>query len=848
MPPVWFLTQIKIGRKYSVRLRVSTTSRSVLSITVPLREDSGSLPPDTACFHCGLPVTTAGEFRIGTADGPREFCCAGCLAVSEVISAGGMERYYALRDAPGNRPEAVDRQEFLVYDHPRLQQGWLVRKHHHAEAEFLVDGIACAACVWLIEHWLSRLPGVESVHVNFSTHRLGIRWDPSRTRVSDLLMAVHRVGYRALPYTREARRSLEESQRRELLKRVGVAAALGMQVMVISVALYAGDWFGIEPALADFLRRVNLLLALPIVGYAAQPFFRGAWRGIRSRSPGMDLPVSLGIGLAFAGSLWATVTGRGDVYYDSIAMFVFFLLGARYLELGARLKGARAMDALAAVVPGTARRRRDDNTLETVPAAETEAGERLLVRAGEVVPADGVIDEGASSFDESLMTGEDRPVSRGPGDPVMAGSVNISQPVTVTITSRPGATVLDSILRLAERAHGDKPRIARLAERVSRWFVLGVVLLASAVAVSGLWLGNPAWLPTTIAILVVTCPCALSLATPLALHAGTGNLVRRGVHVVRGHALETLNRADHVVFDKTGTLTRAAMTLDRITTPGQMDSGEALRIAAALEQESTHPLARPLLEAAGDGPLPPVTDFVNVQGRGVLGRVDGKDYRLGSAAFVAESTDGLPSGEGAEACADDADSLVMLGEASGLAATFRFRDEIRPGAPGLVRQLRAEGAGISLLSGDRPGAVRRIAREAGIDDARGGCLPQQKLDALDTLIAEGRVVAMVGDGINDAPALARAHLGVAMARNVNLASASADMVITAEDLGALGDARRIARRTFRIIRQNITWALAYNILAVPAALAGMVPPWLAGIGMSLSSVVVVLNASRLGRA
>lgn len=845
------MTQIKIGRISSVRLPVTTARESSLNIAVPAGENPAGSPSDasgTACFHCGLPVPAAGEFRTRAPEGHRAFCCAGCLTVSETIRAGGLERYYALRDVPGNRPDAVDHQQFLVYDNPGLQQGWLTRKDHHLQAEFLVDGIACAACVWLIESWLSRLPGVESIEVNFSTHRLEVCWDPSRTRVSDLLMAVHRVGYRALPYTREARRSLQEDQRRELLKRLGVAAAFGMQVMVISVALYAGDWFGIETGLADFLRRVNLLLVLPIVGYAAQPFFRGAWRGIRRRSPGMDLPVSLGIGLAFAGSLWATVSGHGDIYCDSIAMFVFFLLGARYLELGARLQGSRAMDALAGVVPATARRRRADNTLETVPATETEVGDRLLVRAGEVAPADGVVDEGASEFDESLLTGEDRPVPRGIGDPVMAGSVNISQPVTIAITARPGATVLDSILRLAERSQADKPRISRLAEQVSRWFVLGVVLLAAATAGLGLWLGDPVWLPTTIAVLVVTCPCALSLATPLALHAGTGSLVRRGVHVIRSHALETLNRVDHMVFDKTGTLTRGEMTLDRITTPGDLDAPQALRIAAALEQGVCHPLSRPLLEAAGDGPLPPVTDSVHVPGRGICGRVEGKDYRLGSAAFVAETVgDAYPDGTAGDS-ADTPDSLVLLGDASGLLATFRLRDEIRPGARGLVGQLRSAGLGISLLSGDRPAAVDFLAGEVGIEDARGGCLPEQKLSELDVLTADGKVVAMVGDGVNDAPALARAHLGVAMARNVNLAAANADMVIAADDLRVIADARNIARRTFRIIRQNIVWALAYNILAVPAALAGMVPPWLAGIGMSLSSVVVVLNASRLTRA
>lgn len=800
----------------------------------------------TACFHCGLPVNTRGEFSRTSGSETREFCCAGCQAVSEIISAGGLERYYALRDTPGNRPQEIERSRFEVYDNPNLQQGWLTLREGEAEAEFLVEGIACAACAWLIENWLRRMDGVHLADVNFSTHRLTVRWDPARVRVSDLLLGVHQVGYTALPYTREARKSLQEGQRRELLKRLGVAAALGMQIMVISVALYAGDWFGIEPGLESFLKRVNLLLVLPILVYAAQPFFRGAWRGLRSGAPGMDLPVSLGITLAFIGSVWATVSGRGEVYYDSIAMFVFFLLGARFLELGSRLRGARALDSLAAVVPDTARRLRADGSVESIPATEAALDDRLLVRVGEVVPADGVVTAGESGFDESLMTGEDRPVSRAVGDPVMAGSVNVSQPVTIAVTRCAGSTALDSILRLAERSHSHKPRISRLAERVSRWFVVGVILLAVAVAGFGLWTGDPAWLPTTIAVLVVTCPCALSLATPLALSAGAGSLVRRGVHVTRGHALETLNRIDHVVFDKTGTLTRGRLMLEDTLAPGAMAADEAIRIAASLEQGASHPLATALIEAARGNGLHPVSRFNHTPGGGISGWIGGREFRLGSVAFAA------PEGSTDVNLADldqwaSGGSVALLADADGVLAAFRFRDEIRPGAADLVRHLEHDAIGVSLLSGDRPGAVAHVAESVGIPDWQAGRLPDEKLAGLDRLIDGGQVVAMVGDGINDAPALSRAHLGIAIARNVNLAAANADIVVTADDLDVLADARRLAARTFHIIRQNLAWALAYNILAVPAALAGMVPPWLAGIGMSLSSVVVVLNASRLNR-
>ena len=825
-----------------------------------------------ACFHCGLPVITAGEFVDIQGNEPRQFCCAGCMAVASVISGAGLERYYRLRDAPGQKPDQQEQDEYVVFDNDLLQKTWVRKTGEDCQAQFLVDGISCAACVWLIENWLTRLPGIKSADINFSTNRLALEWDPRQIRVSEILQEIHKIGYQALPYTREARIELLDRQRSLLLKRLGVAAALGMQVMVISVALYAGDWFGMDPAIAGFLKKVNLLLVIPVLLYSARPFFQGAWRSLKTRSPGMDLSVSLGIGLAFLGSLWATIYQRGDVYYDSVVMFVFFLLAARYLELSSRIKGSRLMEPLASIVPATATRIvgiGDGASTRNVAVAELTRDDRVLVGLGQVVPADGIILNRQSRFDESLLTGESVPVPRKMGDQVLAGSINIEQPVTIRITSRPGDTVLSSILRLADLANISKPRITRLAERISGWFVLSIISVATLVAARGIWAGDSQWLPVTIAILVVTCPCALSLATPLALVAGANSLMHHGVYVVSSHALETLNRVNHFVFDKTGTLTLGEPDVDQVYPLASVDREQCLMIAASLEQGSSHPLGKSLLRAAQHLQLRFARDATFYPGCGLCASLDDtspgdkstgtaspdsespatRTYCLGSIDFIRSRMNRLSwrslERDFQRKVNDEEQPAIVLAGTDGPVAVITFTDKIRTGAGEFISYLKRQHIPSCLMSGDRDAPARSVADRLGIEEVHSSCKPKHKLCLLDQLIDQGKIVAMVGDGINDAPAMSKAHLAIALARNINLASANADMVLANSDLGVLIAARRVAQKTFAIIRQNIAWALLYNTCAIPAALLGYVPPWLAGIGMSLSSVIVVLNASRL---
>ena len=438
-----------------------------------------------------------------------------------------------------------------------MQIGW-VTEGSTMSAEILVEGIHCAACIWLIENWLMQLPGAHSAYVNLSQSRLSIKWSADQLKVSDIFRQLEKIGYGARPFSQSTKQALLNKQRHTLLKQLGIAAVFGMQVMVISVALYSGEWFGIEPTMRQFLERVNLLLILPVLFYSARPFFSGAIKNLKSRTAGMDLPISLGLTLAFLGSIWASLSHTGDIYYDSIAMFVFFLLGARYLELNARIKGSTAMDMLASATPEYATLYSTDDQSKkfiTIPVAELNIDDCILVKPGEVLPADGILFDQSSTFDESLLTGEHIPILRTKGDQVLSGSINIEQAVSIRVNKQPENSTLSSILRMAQSSNQDKPRIAMLSEVVASRFVVVILFLASIVAIGGLIIGSEAWLTTTISVLVVTCPCALSLATPLAISASINTMMRKGVFIAKQHALETLTKVDHAVFDKTGTLT-----------------------------------------------------------------------------------------------------------------------------------------------------------------------------------------------------------------------------------------------------------------------------------------------------
>lgn len=805
-----------------------------------------------SCYHCGLPVPASANYHVEILGESRPMCCRGCQAVAQAIVDGGMADFYRYRS--GSSPTGRELvpaflREVEVYDNPLLQQQFVRRGGEGEgedirEADLILEGIVCAACVWLNERHLAALPGVLAVSVNYSTHRARVKWDNRQLQLSDILKAISAIGYLAHPYDPDRQQQLIEKERRALLKRLGLAGVLGMQVMMIAVALYFGAFSGIEDNFRALFHWLSLGLTLPVLLYSAAPFYRAAWRDLRHRQAGMDVPVALGMSIAFAGSAWTTLTGQGEVYFDSVVMFCFFLLAGRYFELAARKRAAEASEQLVHMTPAMATRLDAAGNEEVVAVVELAVGDRLRVRPGEAVPADGEILAGRASLDEALLTGESMPVARGVGDAVVGGSVNIDSPIEIRVTRTGQDSVLAGILRLLDRAQTEKPALTRLADRTAAWFVLGVLLLAVAVAIAWWWYDPAHWLPVTVAVLVVTCPCALSLATPTAVTAATGQLTRQGMLATRGHALETLARASHIVFDKTGTLTVGKPELLAIELLGDSSRQQVHTWAAALERHSEHPLAQAVCSGITQDVVQ-ASDVRSVPGAGIEGVIDGARYALGTIEFVGTCLSLAQSPQRPVDQDQAGRTLVVFARDDGWLAWLAFGDTLRPDALQLVQTLQADGRTVCLLSGDHLAPVSAVAAQLGIDCLYAGLNPDGKLQRLRQWQARGAVVAMVGDGINDAPVLAAAQVSIAMGSGTQLAAASADMVLLSDRLMVLAETLRTARKTLRIIRQNLVWAIVYNLLALPAAALGLVAPWMAALGMSMSSLLVVGNALRL---
>jgi P-type Cu2+ transporter len=804
------------------------------------------------CYHCGLPVPPGTDFPVEIDGRQREMCCAGCQAVAQAIVAGGLGDYYRHRDAMPESPrEAIPQalQDLGLFDHPDVQKNF-VRPvgEHEKEAALILEGITCSACVWLNEQHIARQPGVTAVDINYATRRARVRWDERRIKLSEILEAIAAIGYRAHPYDAARSELLAQKERRGALWRLFVAGFGMMQVMMYAIPVYLAEEGTMTPDIEQLMRWASLVLTLPVIFYSAAPFFRNAWRDLRFRRIGMDVPVALGVGAAFLASVWATLTAAGEVYFDSVTMFVFFLLGGRFLEMVARQKAARGVEALARALPAFAARFvvYPGGELDRVAVADLAAGDIVLVKPGEVMPADGVVIEGDSKADESLLTGESRAVPKGHGDSVTGGSVNIGSPLTVRVERVGESTRLASIQRLMERAAAEKPKIVETADRIAARFVGALLILAVVAGGLWWWLDPSRALWVFVAVLVVSCPCALSLATPAALTVATGTLSRHGVLVTRGHAIEALARATHFVFDKTGTLTEGRPVLVDTLTFDRMAPPEALSVAAAMEFGSEHPIGRALREAADTPPTLPVGDIRVVTGQGVEARLAERRLRLGNPEFAAAPHGAaLPEAPGQWLAGGD--TVVALADEQGWLALFRLSDRPRSGAVEALAALKAQGIELSALSGDAPETVAKVAADLGIASARGGMTPEGKHDAIRRLQDTGALVAMVGDGVNDAPVLAQAHVSIAMGGGTDLARGQGDVVLLSNDLGNLSTGVAVARETLRVIRQNLVWAFAYNLIAIPLAMAGWVTPWMAGIGMSASSLLVVLNALRLQR-
>jgi P-type Cu2+ transporter len=805
------------------------------------------------CYHCGLPIPAGVSLFESVSGAPRAMCCRGCQAVASTIAAHGLAGYYETRDALPETPREATpaaMRELAFYDQPSVQRDVVSQQTpgqaDRIEAALLLEGIRCGACVWLIEHRLRALPGVEAFTINFATQRARVVWNGGRIRLSEILAAVGEIGYRATPYDAGRSEAAFRLQRNDYLKRLFVAGFGMMQVMMYAVPVYLATAGSMDPDLEQLMRWASLMLTVPVVFYSAWPIFHNAMRDIRAGRAGMDVPVALGIAVAFSASAIATATGGGQIYFDSISMFVFLLLGARFFEFLARRRAAAGIERLTQSAPAIAQRLIDfpsSLTAESVPALSLVAGDHVLVGPGGNFPADGVVVSGDGSVDESLLTGESMPVRKNSGSPLIGGAINLDAPFVMRVIHAGAATRLAAIVRLLDRALSEKPHIVVLADRVAVHFVTALLFVTLATGIVWLLL-DPARAPWVIvAVLVVTCPCALSLATPAALAAATAKLAAAGALVTRGHAIETLARADCFVFDKTGTLTMGNMRLAHTVTLGELDAHACVLLAAAMEQGVEHPIARAIRAAAAA--LPEVPEKVRVtQGAGIEATVGGLRHRVGSPDFVAALT-GTALPDCSVVRGGYGHTVVALGNEQGWLAAFTVGDSMRTGAPALVDSLLASGARIVLLSGDARGAVEHVADALHIADRRYAMSPEDKHAAVVELQKSGAVVAMVGDGVNDAPVLAQAQVSVAIGAGAALAHASADMVLLNPDLSTLAEAVAISHRCMQVIRQNLAWALAYNAVALPLAIGGWLTPWLAGIGMAASSLLVVINALRV---
>ena len=714
------------------------------------------------------------------------------------------------------------------------------------------EGMHCAACAITIEDALLQVPGVQSVQVSAASHRGRVVWSPEHTRPSSWMAAAEQAGYRAVPANDAHAHERRRQEARRMVWRVSVAGLCMMQVMMYATPAYVTAPGDITPDMVALLRWASWVLSLPVLLFSCTPFFKAAWRDLRQRQISMDLPVALGMLATFVVSSLGTFEPDGpfgaEVYFDSLTMFVFFLLAGRWLELRLRDRTAGALEAVLNRLPDSVSRRTADGQWERVSVRRLAVGDVLEVLPGQAFAGDGTIVQGQTQVDEALLTGESRPLGRSEGERVIAGSHNLSARIEVRIDQVGAATRYAQIVALMENASLSRPSMALLADRMAKPFLLFVLLAAAAAAAYG-WSSGPAHaVMVAVAVLVVTCPCALSLATPAAMLATAGALARRGVLVRRLEALQNLAGIDTVVFDKTGTLTHDAFALAEIRTREGVTPAQALFWAAALARHSLHPVSRALWaearrQALASGDLA-VLESASLQdvseraGQGVqgvwvqAGQAD-VTLRLGSAAFC-------------EAPVQAPERLqVSLADASGWLATFELQEEVRSECAAVVQRLQGLGLAVQVLSGDAPLAVAQVATQVGISAYRGACTPQDKLAHIRQLQQQGHRVAMVGDGLNDGPVLAGADVSFALGQAVPLAQSKADFVLMGAQLGVLVDTLERSRQTLRVVKQNLAWAALYNAACIPLALLGWLPAWAAGLGMALSSLLVVLNALRL---
>ena len=770
------------------------------------------------CRHCGEPMPLGVHLTANIGGVEQPVCCTGCRAAAAWIAELGLSDYYQLRSQNAERPSPV------VVDHSAWQREELARhvvrdlEPRRSEVCLLVDGVRCAGCVWLIERALMQVAGVQVVRINAVSRRARVEFDPEQASLPQLLDVLSRAGYRPLPLDAAALDDARRTESRDALKRLLVAGFGMMQAMMFAMALWLGAFEEMGAATRDLFRWFAFLVATPVVLYSARPFFIGARRSLAARQLGMDVPVALAIALIYLASVVETVIGGAEVYFESVSMFVFLLLIGRYLEMRARHRSADSSDALARLAPAFADRRQADGSLQRVATIELRAGDVVLVTEGGHVPADGLLLERAATLDEALLSGESTPQKKRVGDELVAGSVVIDGPLELRVTHAGADTFLAQMAALASRAQTERPRLARAGERATTHFVARVLSLTVLTAIGWMLFDPSRALAATLAVLVVSCPCAFALAVPAAITRALGVLARHGVLVVKPDALETLTQVDIAVFDKTGTLTEPMLDTHAGISGAAIKPEEAMRLALALARESRHPVSLALAAAAQRAGIASAmaSAIQSIPGSGLEGVVEGRCIRLGRVGYAVSGP----------AAANLADDVTWLAEDDRVLAGFRLDERLRPDAAATVQALTADGVQSIIISGDAASRVESVAQALGAEQWHARQLPADKLARIGEWQARGHCVMAIGDGSNDAPVLAGADVSVALSSGTELAQANADLVLCSGRLMALVQARTIAQQTRTILRQNQRWALVYNLAAMPLAAFGFVPPWL----------------------
>lgn len=802
------------------------------------------------CFHCGLPVEVQGEFTAQLGGEQREFCCHGCQSVAQTIYASGLQGFYnkTPRDetlAPP--PDVADGLE--AYDLDEVQADYVDALTPQRSIQLLVEGIHCAACVWLIENALKKQQGVLSAEVNLTAKRLKLRWDNQTIRLSQLLQILADIGYAAVPFDPDTAEGALAKRHRGLLYRMAFAGFAMMNMMWVSIALYSGADDG---DFRQWFHWIGLLIATPTLLYSGYPFIRNALTGLKQRFLTMDLPIAIGATSTYVYSCYVTfsASATGQVYFDTVVNFLFVILVGRYLEAISRRQALSATQRMLELQPKLANLVEDEQ-IRVVPIRSVQVGDILLVKPGESVPVDGQIISGDSAVDESMLTGESLPVAKQAGDQVVAGSINGEGAFRVRAEQVLRQTALAKIVAVMDEAQASKAPIQSLADRIVPWFVLITLSLATLTFIYWQQFDFETALLAATSVLVVTCPCAFGLATPMSVAVATGVGASRGVLVKQGIALETLSRINHFVFDKTGTLTEGKLRVTLAQSFGQLSQQDILQLAASVEQHSEHGIASAICQAAREQQIRLITntDFKSSPGRGVFADVNGQQVHVGTRAWLGTMDIELADTQVALLAEQEQQgvSCVMIAVDGQIVGMLGLVDTLREDAVETVQTLLAAGMKVTVLSGDRRAVVDAVTAPLGDVSRLAEVLPKDKSDVIRALQAAGDRVAMVGDGVNDAPALIQADVGMAIASGTDVSVESADVVLSQQALQKVADARALGARSLRTIRQNIVLSISYNVIMVPLAMMALVSPLVAAVTMPLSSLLVIGNAARIGR-